>query len=149
MLNRLREILFPAGEAPVREDRTMLATCVVLLEAAHADDEFTQEEQLQIVEVIRKRFGLTRETSHEILDEALQVREKTHDLWRFTNEINRNFTNEEKIAVMEEVWRLIYSDGVLHAYEDHLAHKLQHLLNLNHPQIISAKMKVLEELRRT
>jgi uncharacterized tellurite resistance protein B-like protein len=145
MLNRLRDILFPAQPDVEDPNRTMVATCVILLEAAHADDEFTQEECDHITDAIRKKFDITQEESREIIEEALQVRAQTHDLWRFTNEINRSFTNAQKIAIMEEVWRLIYSDGVLHAYEDHLAHKLQHLLNLNHPQIIAAKMKVLEE----
>lgn len=149
MFKKLRDALFSretASGAPSR-NHAALATCVILLEAAHADDDFTDEERGRIVAIMEERFALSAGESRELLEEALAVREESTDMWQFTNAINRAYSVDEKIAIMEEVWRIIYSDGVLHAYEDHLAGKLQTLLNLNHPQKIAAKMKALEELR--
>ena len=51
----------------------------------------------------------------------------------------------EKRQIIEEVWRVIYADGALDAHEDYLVHKLAKLLNLNHPQLIEAKMTVKGE----
>jgi uncharacterized tellurite resistance protein B-like protein len=42
---------------------------------------------------------------------------------------------------------VIYADGSLTAHEDHIAHKLARLLNLTHPELIQAKVQVLDELR--
>ncbi|MCP4642028.1 MAG: hypothetical protein GY851_16415, partial [bacterium] len=47
--------------------------------------------------------------------------------------------------IIEEVWRVIFADGRLDGHEDYLVHKLARLLNLNHPQLIAAKVKVMEE----
>ena len=128
-------------------NRVRLATCVVLLEAARADSEYTDAERTHIVEVMKTRYELNSEEAHALIEEATQLRDNSSDLWRFTHEINKAYPLEEKIAILEEIWRIFYSDGTLDGHEDHLAHKLRNLLNLNHPQMIAAKMKVLKEIR--
>jgi uncharacterized tellurite resistance protein B-like protein len=60
--------------------------------------------------------------------------------------MNTNFTKEEKIAVMEAVWRIIHLDAHLEAHEDHFAHKLANLLRLTHSELIDAKIKARKQL---
>jgi uncharacterized tellurite resistance protein B-like protein len=150
MLKRFAEALLGKtdAEAPAipSENRTALATCAVLLEAASIDDEYTLEEKQHILQVLQSRFSLSEEEAGELLREATRAHNESTDLFRFTHEINRAFSTEEKIDVMREVWRIFYSDGVLDGHEDQLAHKLQDLLNLNHPQLIEAKMSVRKEV---
>lgn len=150
VLRRISELLFPPAEeekAPHNKEQVALATCVVFLEAAKADSEFTEEERRHVLKVIAQRFALDEESAEELLREATAAHEDSTDLWRFTNAINKAYSPAEKIEIIEEVWRIVFSDGVLSAHEDGLAHQLRHLLNLNHPQLIEAKMKVLGELR--
>lgn len=151
MLGRLSAILMGASgsEAPQLDasNRVALATCVVLMEAAQIDDEFTGSEHAHILETAQRRFSLPQAEAEALLSEASAAHAESHDLWQFTHEINRVFSTSEKISVLEEVWRILYSDGSLEGREDHLAHKLQSLLNLNHKQLIGAKLKVLEERR--
>jgi uncharacterized tellurite resistance protein B-like protein len=45
---------------------------------------------------------------------------------------------------MEMIWEAIYSDGTLDKYENYIAHKLRHLLNLDHTKFIDFKLKVKE-----
>ena len=60
-------------------------------------------------------------------------------------EVNENYSIEEKIGVIEMVWRIAYSDHLLGRHEDYLLHKLAKLLHLSHNKLIDAKMKVLKE----
>lgn len=148
MLSRLTQFLVGAQtDTPRPSICYRLATCVVLIEAASADREFTDAEQAHIVDAMKRRFALTEEEAAELLEGAHHARETSSDLWRFTNQINQNFSVAEKIGLVEEAWRIFYSDGHLGGEEDHLAHQLGTLLNLNHPQLIQAKMKVLQEIR--
>lgn len=148
MIRRFYEALFPASGGRERPSEDLpLATCVVLLEAARSDDRFTDAERRHILDVLRERFSLASEEAEELLQQATAASEASNDLWRFTHAINEHYSQAQKIALMEEVWRLVLSDGKLHGLEDHLAHKLRNLLNLNHPQMIEAKMKVLKEVR--
>ena len=149
MLNWIAEIFSPqTSPAPQStQERIPLATCVVLLEAARADDEFTDEERAHILTTMQERFKLSESEAQDLLEQAQVASDQSSDLWHFTHIINEAFSPEDKILILEEVWRLFYSDGSLDGHEDHLAHQLQNLLNLNHKQLIQAKMTVLEEIR--
>ncbi len=148
MLKRLAEFLGANDNAATRPSICYrLATCVILIEAARADNEFTQEERARIIDVMKHRFALTDEESIELLEASESAREHSLDLFRFTNQINESFSLAEKLSLVEEVWRIFYSDGYLDGHEDHLAHKLGLLLRLNHPQLIDVKMRVLTEVR--
>ena len=52
---------------------------------------------------------------------------------------------EEKLAIMETLWRIVYADGVLDKYEDALARQLAGLLRLSPRQAIDLKLRVLGE----
>lgn len=151
MLKRLAELLGSGTENAATRPAICyrLATCVLLIEAARADNDFTQEERNRIIEAMKNRFALTDEEAEELLAASESARAQSLDLWRFTNQINQSFSVAEKLKLVEEVWRVVYSDGHLDGHEDHLAHKLIQLLNLNHPQLIAAKVRVLDEIRGT
>ena len=49
-------------------------------------------------------------------------------------------------VLIKNLWRLIYTDARLDKYEDHLIKLIGGMLNLEHKQIIDAKMLVRYEL---
>ena len=65
------------------------------------------------------------------------------DYWQFARLINENYSTEEKIEIIETLWRIVYVDGKMDKHEDHLIHKLSNLLRLSNNQLIDAKLKVL------
>ena len=142
---------FLLGTASEREtvqvEPLQLATCTVLMETARVDDDITPEEEAHVRATLQNRFNLSAEEMERLLIVSAQKRDETADLWPFTHEINERCTKEEKIQLMEDVWRVIYLDGTLARHEDHIAHKLARLLNLDHPEMIQAKLRVLEESR--
>lgn len=146
MLDLIRKVISRdmGGETAPGPDsaaRTQIAACVVLLEAAHADYECTEEELSHALETIESTFELSREYALELMELARRERAQATDIWQFTNEINHNFSQDEKAGIMEAVWRIIYADGRLEKHEDHLAHKLAALLRLTHRELIEAKMR--------
>jgi uncharacterized tellurite resistance protein B-like protein len=85
-------------------DKTQLAACIVLLEAAYADYECTDEELDHVVNTLQGEFGVSDEYVRELLELAHQERSKAIDLWQFTNQINQEFSKAEEKAVLEGVW---------------------------------------------
>jgi len=125
-----------------RAERIQVATCALLLEVANSDDEFSDIERDNIIQILEKDFELSDEYAKELMELSDKEREESIDLWHFTNLINEHYSIEEKIRIIEMVWKVIYADGKLDKYEDHLAHKLSNLLKLTHEQLIDAKLKV-------
>ncbi|MCK5254942.1 MAG: TerB family tellurite resistance protein [Deltaproteobacteria bacterium] len=125
-----------------RAERIQVATCALLLEVANSDDEFSDIERDNIVQILERDFELSDEYAKELMELSDKEREESIDLWQFTNLVNEHYSIEEKIKIIEMVWKVIYADGKLDKYEDHLAHKLSNLLKLTHKQLIDAKLKM-------
>jgi len=134
-----------ALSAEQRELRLRTATCVILLEAATADHNFSTEEERKVLDILKTRYNMTDKAVEELIEKSEREREHSTDLWYFTNQINENMDNEEKYQLMELVWEVIYSDGTLDEFENYVAHKLQNMLNLDHSTFIELKMKIKNE----
>lgn len=130
------------GSGDISHD-VRVATCALLLEMAYIDGEFSDSEKEKIIQTLREVHGLSEEAVAELLKAAKEELKGSIDLWRFTNLINQNYSPEEKIQIIEMVWRLAYADGTLDKHEDYLLHKMANLLRLTHKQLIDAKLKVL------
>ena len=148
MFNRLKSAL--AGTSDVenrdrvdKERRIQIATAVVLLEVAHADEEFSKSEHARIIDILRTQFNLDEESVQELMQVSDEELRKSIDLWHFTEIINNNYSAEEKYQVIEKVWQVIYADGRLDKYEDYVVHKLARVLHISHERMIEAKMKFL------
>ena len=147
MLKRFAAALLGAPRTGERRDPIghQLATCVLLVDAACSDEHFTPEEREHIREVMQRRFGLDAAEAEELLTEAVASRASSTDLFRFTRAVNENFTPVEKQEIVEDVWRVLYSDGILTGHEDHLVHKMAALLNLDHRELIGAKLRARQQ----
>lgn len=152
MIQSLKSLLFADAEHeatdPIPEvNELQLATAVVLLEIAMADDEFTQEERDRIEHTLQSRFGMASVDAAHLIGAAQTARDNSRDLWHFTNIINQTCTLEEKQKIIDEVWHVVFADGSMDGHENYLAHQMAKLFNLTHGQLIESKVRVLEELR--
>ena len=153
MLNIFKELLKKGGADSDKEKdhspekELQVATCALLLEMAHADDEFAPEEEKQIEDLMRSHFDLPQETFNEIKELSDKQRAESIDLWHFAKIIKDNYSVAEKEKVIEMIWTVVYADNNLDDHEDYLVHQLAQILNLEHKQLIDAKVKVLKRTK--
>jgi uncharacterized tellurite resistance protein B-like protein len=150
MLSMFKKLFEGQGASRGGEDkeaRLRTATCVLLLEAATADEAFSDTEQKKVVEILKSRFGMTDKEVEELIGESKKARQSEADIWYFTNLINQNLSNEEKYELMEEVWEVIYSDGTLGEFESYVAQKLYRMLNIDHSKFIELKLRVKSRIQ--
>jgi uncharacterized tellurite resistance protein B-like protein len=134
------------GSAVAQTDNELelqIATCALLLEMAHADDAYTPGEGAHIADLMQQRFGLSQEAFEQIHDLADRRRREQIDLWGFTRTVKAHLSAGQKMHIMEMLWSVIYADDTLADYEDHLVHTLAKLLDIDHRDMIAAKVKVL------
>ena len=123
--------------------RIQVATAVILLEVANADDDFSEAELDTVVSILKDNFNLTDEEVSDLIEISDEERKGSVDMWHFANIINENYSEAEKQSVMENIWRVIYADGRLDKFEDHIVHKLATILHISHKKMIEAKLKYL------
>jgi uncharacterized tellurite resistance protein B-like protein len=131
-----------------RFTRVQVATCALLLEVAHSDGHYQAVEAQIVHDLLSGIFQLPADAMADLVELSRDLQQNSTDLYQFAREINAHFSLEEKLAVMEGVWRIIYADGTLDKFEDALARQLATLLRLSHREAIACKVKVLDEGRK-
>jgi uncharacterized tellurite resistance protein B-like protein len=129
------------------EDSVSIATCALLLEMAHADSEFSEDERDNIINILKSVYDMTEKNAKELIRLSELEREESLDLWQFTNLINQNYSREEKVKVAETLWNIVYTDGKVDQHEEYLMRKLTYLLDLNHQDMIEAKFRARDSLK--
>ena len=134
------------AEGMDEERQLQVATCVLLLEVAHADEEFTAQERETIDTVVGRRFGLDREQTRQLLDLADDQRRQEEDLYGFSRLLNETYSRPRKLAILDLLWEVVFSDGVLEEHEDALMHKMGNLLGVRHQELMAVKVQVKKRL---
>ena len=132
--------------ALTKEDELQLATCILLLEIAQADGTIQAEEEKQIQAIIHQQFPLSEADSSALIEQARKNQIENVDLYPVAALINENLSTEEKCRLLENIWRIVYADGILDQHEDYLMHKLATLLHLSHRQLIDTKLEAKKSI---
>jgi uncharacterized tellurite resistance protein B-like protein len=129
-----------------KNQKIEIAACALFIEIAKADGEFTDEERKFIISEMKSTFNLNDDYVNDLILLAEQRVKESVSLYEFTGVINTTFTFEEKIELIESLWKLIYKDEKLNQYEDHLIKRIAATINIEHKQIINAKLWVKEQM---
>lgn len=142
----------PINQSPInsspesKNQKIEIAACALFIEIAKADGEFTDEERKFIISEMKSTFNLDDDYVNDLILLAEQRVKESVSLYEFTGVINTTFTFEEKIELIESLWKLIYKDEKLNQYEDHLIKRIAATINIEHKQIINAKLWVKEQM---
>jgi uncharacterized tellurite resistance protein B-like protein len=123
-------------------DPIAIAACALLLEIAHADEDFTSEERERIARHAREDLGVPADDVREVLRLAEEARRESVDLYQFTKLVTEGFSREQRLRLIEAIWGVVYSDGVLTAVEGQLARRVAELLGFQHPEVQAARERV-------
>lgn len=132
------------SEAEAGNEPLHVAACALLLELAHADDEFTDEEREHIEEALMRHFALPAEKVRQLMALAEEERAKSIDFYQFTKLIADRYDVGQKMVLAEIMWRVVYADGQLAKHESYLMRKISPLLGLKPGYLAEAKKKATE-----
>jgi uncharacterized tellurite resistance protein B-like protein len=137
------EHIAPHGhEATDEAERVQIAVAALLAEVVHSDDAIAESERAELMRSIAQRFGLDPDTAATLVALADEEGRAATDLYQFTSQINRAFDPDEKLMLIEQLWRVAFADGSLHRYEEHLVRKIAGLLHVSHGDLIATKLRV-------
>jgi len=120
----------PADTAESGPTPIQLAACALLLEIAHADEEFSEPERLHIHAALQRHFALDDRTATELLRLAEEERQQSIDHFQFTRLIDQSYDLGQKMVLAEVLWGAALADGKLAEHESYLVRKVANLLRL-------------------
>lgn len=129
------------------EERVRLATAALLIEMTRADFSVTESERAAVDRLLREHFGLDEAETRELVGLADLEVKTSASLFQFTHLIDKHFALEQKIAIVELMWRVAYSDQGKDHHEEHLVRKVAELLHVPHSAFIRARDRASGEGR--
>ncbi len=132
----------PESSDEISEHSLQLATAALMIEMMRADAEISDEEQNAITDTIMSRFVLSAEETDTLLKLAEEEISHSTGYFEFTSLINKGYTYDQKIKVVEHLWEVAFSDSVLDKYEEHMVRKIADLIHVSHKDFIEAKLRI-------
>jgi len=137
MMEAIRRLMTGGGVDETAEpevgagvDRVQVAACALLLEIAHADEEFSPVERTRIEEALERHFGLDAAARDELIALAEAERSRAIDDYQLTHIINQHYDLGQKMLLAELMWGVVLADGEVAKHESYLVRKLANLLDL-------------------
>ena len=109
------------------EDLTKIAA--LLIHAAKIDENFTSVEE-NIIKQTLLMIGANNNDVERIVKAAQKIEENSNQILDFTREV-KNMSEENKIKIIETLWKIIYSNKVADDYETNLMRRLAGLLYID------------------
>ena len=113
----------------------------LLIHAAKIDENYTSEEKEIIKKTVKKLYP-DLENLDEVVSKAEQKENDANHIQEFTKEV-KSLSLENKIIIVETLWRIILSDGKSDIYENNLMRRLAGLLYLDDKILGETKVKIL------
>jgi uncharacterized tellurite resistance protein B-like protein len=139
-----KRIRSTSGEPDSIERALQLATAALLVEVSRADLEIKDEERRVIGEAVRRTFHLSEHDTDLLIrlaEEEAQTATSTH---QFTHLIDKHFPIEQKVHIVELLWRVAFADADKDKHEEHLIRRIADLLHVPHREFIDAKIRARE-----
>ena len=119
-----------------------LAYASLLVEVIKSDDKFDDRERVKLFDVLSKKLKIRDDELQNFAELAKQKSDESTSLYEFTREINDKDEYDEKLKLIEDLWRIAYSDGQLDKYEDYVIRKIADLIYVTHSDFIKSKLSV-------
>lgn len=130
-------------EAPSSAKSRVDLTCAALLvEVMNSDHELDEREHQEFMAVLQQSYNIAESDLEELIQLAKDEAFEATSLYEFTKLINDSYDYKQKVELIENMWRIAFSDKRLDKYEDHLIRKVSELIYVSHSDFIKTKLKV-------
>jgi uncharacterized tellurite resistance protein B-like protein len=108
---------------------------------ARIDGEISPSERAAAQQAVREKLGLSEAEAAELLELAEQEARQATDYFQFTSLINQHFDAEQKMRVVELLWRVAMADDEIDAHERHLIRRIADLIHVPHADFVTAQRR--------
>ena len=135
----LKRLTAPAP-APMQDSDARLALGALLVRLARADGHFDNAERAQIRAILKERFGVL--DADALLQECEALEAEAPDTVRFTRAIKDAVAYEDRLGVIEAMWRVVLADGVRDAQENSLMRMVAPMLGVEDQDSNAARRRI-------
>ena len=127
------------------EGEDIQAIIILLLEACQIDGDTGKIELEYIKKLLIKKFNFTPDQAEKNLIEALEKSDERIEIFSQIKIILNEMNHEERIDVIEMMWGVILSDGIVDDFEANLMRRMNGLLYVSGEESALAKQRALNQ----
>lgn len=125
---------FLAG-SDIAEGSARQAAALLVLELAYADAALTPAERELVAAHLRDRWGLGTETPPLLEDE----KDRQSRFAEYEGRLRERFNHKERLALVERMWTVAFSDGAIGIHEERLMHLAGELLGIDKGDLVEVR----------
>ena len=123
------------------------AVIILLLEACQIDGETDEVEIAYINKLLINKFNFTESESKENINQAISNSEERVEIFSQIKIILNEMDHKERIDVIEMMWGVILSDGVVDDFEANLMRRMNGLLYISGIESAEAKERAMNQTK--
>ena len=116
-----------------------LGIACLVQEARRVDLDHDAREHPAAIDAVKQMFGLDGADAEALLEQARDKAQQLTSYYPIVSVIKRDLSMEDRVLLIEVLWRVAYADGALHGHEDHFVRKIAHLLYVPNTQVMLAR----------
>jgi uncharacterized tellurite resistance protein B-like protein len=137
----LKRLTDPAP-AQLPDTDARLALTALLVRVARSDNDYSSAERVRIQDIIVSRYGLNMRARDALLSDAEALEAEAPDTVRFTRAIKDAVAYEDRLGVVEALWKVVLADGIRAKEEDALLRLVVNLLGITDMDSAQARKRV-------
>ena len=146
MINILKNILNNQNSNEEKENAKGLELlCGLMIEAAYTDGQIDKSELKKIKLSLINTFDENPKDVDSVIKDAIINKDNSKSLHYYTSFINKNFTDQKKLLLIEALWEIVLSDGEIHDFESNLIRRLAGLLYISDVKSGNARTRALSK----
>ena len=122
--------------------RKQLAEAALMYHVIAVDGIVREEEKQRMADVLGQYFELDEAETKSLVLDAREAEHEAIDLYKFTSVLKQSLNEEERIDMIENLWEMVFADGVLHELEDNVVWRIAELLGVNSRDRVTLKQQV-------
>lgn len=142
MFQELLNRLIQPNPAPIADADARLALTALLVRVARSDNDYSSAEMGLIDHITQDRYGLSAQDAAILRAEAEAMEAQAPDTVRFTRAIKDAVAYDDRVAVIEALWKVVLADGARAKEEDALLRLVTNLLGVSDPDSAMARQRV-------
>jgi uncharacterized tellurite resistance protein B-like protein len=140
----LRRLSAPNETGLLEEEEARLAFAALLVRISRTDGSYSTAEKARVDAMLQTRYGLSGGDAMRVRAEAERAEESAADTVQFTRLIKDAVPLEDRIGVVEALWKVAATDGI-NADEQGLMRLVANLLGVTDQDSGLARQRVLKQ----
>ena len=124
------------------EKKEIIGISALLIHAAKIDEIYSEKEKKIILNFIKNNIN-DKNMIKEILDDAEKLENNSNQLLNYTK-IIKDSPLKTKSEIIEQLWRILISDGSIDLYESNLMRRICGLIYFSDKECGEIKMRLLK-----